>query len=318
MTTDPPLHRKLRGLVNNVFTPRMVAGLESRIRQIVREELDRIVPSQPFEFVESLAVPLPMYVIAEMLGVPASDRPLFSRLTMALTVLNRGEDGFSPELMMQFLSARQELFDYFEEKLSEREQSPKDDLMSGLLVAELDGERLSRENQLMMCILLLAAGNETTRNLISGSVIALAEHPDQRQKLVKEPALLESAVDELLRWVTPLNVFCRTATEDTQIRDQPIKAGDYVALLYMAANRDEDVWDAPDVFDVTRRVDPAHLAFGWGEHRCLGASLARLEARVFFEEFLSRCPEFELTGPPVRSPSVLTQTIDSVPIVVAA
>ena len=263
LNTDPPLHRKLRNLVGKAFTPRVVSGLEPRIREIVRAELDEVPAQESFDFVEALAVPVPMYVIAELLGIPRSDRPLFRHFTSQMASV-QVVDQMSEADVAQFMTSMQEMNQYFEEKLIEREASLTDDLMSGLLTAEVDGERLSRASQVAMCVLLLAGGNETTRNLISGTVIALAEHPDQFAVLGADLGLLETAVDEFLRWITPIKTMGRVATADTQIRGQHINAGDCVLMLFQSANRDEEVWENPEVFDVRRQRPPrtSHLRLG--------------------------------------------------------
>ena len=181
--------------------------------------------------------------------------------------------------------------------------------MSGLAHTEVDGGRLSEANQIMMCSTLLAAGNETTRNLLSGAAYALGSHPTQRQILIENPLLIAGAVDEFLRWVSPVISFARTAKADTTLRGHRIEVGDYVFMIYAAANRDEDVWAAANEFDVTRKPDPMHVAFGWGEHLCLGQNLARLEVKAFFEAFLAYCPTYSIVGDPIRMPSSLINNI---------
>jgi cytochrome P450 len=208
-----------------------------------------------------------------------------------------------------------ELFAYFHAKLGERRGRPHDDLLSALAAAEVDGERLADEELLMFCMTLLVAGNETTRNLISGGARALMEFPDQRRALVENPDRLPGAVEEMLRWVTPIRSFARTATRDTEIRGQRIAAGEYVLLLYTSGNRDEEVFGpTADVFDVGRPAESMHVVFGFGEHFCLGASLARLEARVLFEELLARFPDFSLAGEIVPLRSTLMNGLVRMPV----
>ena len=296
---DPPQHNRYRKLVSRAFTPGMVAGLEGRIRAIARESLDAIRSGETHDFVEAVAVPLPMLVIADMLGVAAEDRETFKRWSDA--IIAAADTGTSPESMEHV----GELFAYFHGKLGERrerpQKQPQSDLLSALALAEIDGDRLADEELLMFCMTLLVAGNETTRNLISGGAKALMEFPDERRALVEHPDRLPGAVEEMLRWVTPIRSFARTATRDTEIRGQRIAAGDYVLLLYVSGNRDEEVFGpTADVFDVGRPADTMHVAFGFGEHFCLGASLARLEARVLFEELFGRYPEIAPAGPIAR------------------
>ena len=305
---DPPVHVRYRRLVSKAFTPRMVAALEPRIRALACESLDPIVAGEPVDFVENVAVPLPMLVIAEMLGIPARDRDRFRIWSDG--IIAAADAGTAASLAIM-----QELFGYFFEVLAQRRQARADDLISALAFAEVDGEKLADDEILMFCMTLLVAGNETTRNLISGAARALMRFPDQHRRLLDDPALLPNAVDEMLRFVTPIKTFARTATQDTTIRGQRIAAGDYVVLLYTSANRDEEVW-GPDAdrFDVGRTPDPGHLAFGIGQHSCLGANLARLETRILFEELFRRFPDFELAGDVVPLRSTLMNGVVQMPV----
>jgi cytochrome P450 len=306
---DPPQHNRYRKLVSRAFTPGMVAGLEGRIRAIARESLDAIRTGETHDLVETVAVPLPMLVIADMLGVAAEDRETFKRWSDA--TIAAADTGQTPEAMEQV----GELFAYFYGKLGERRERPQQDLLSALAAAEIDGDRLADEELLLFCMTLLVAGNETTRNLIAGGAKALMEFPDQRRALVGHPDRLPGAVEEMLRWVTPIRSFARTATRDTEIRGQRIAAGDYVLLLYASGNRDEEVFGpTADVFDIGRPADVQHAAFGFGEHFCLGASLARLEARVLFEELLDRFPDFSLAGEIVPLRSTLMNGLVHMPV----
>jgi cytochrome P450 len=306
---DAPAHVRYRRLVSKAFTPRMVQALEPRIRVLARQSLDALAPDRPIDFIEHVAVPLPLLVIAEMLGVPAEDRPRFK--LWSDTIIAGPDAGVETTM-----ATVQELFGYFLQVLETRRHDPRDDLVSALALAEVDGERLRDDELLMFCMTLLVAGNETTRNLIAGGARALIDFPDQRRRLAAAPALLPRAVDEMLRWVTPVMAFARTATADTVIRGQPIAAGDYVVLLYASANRDEEVWGpTAEHFDVARAPEPGHLAFGIGPHACLGANLAELEARVLFEELLARFPDFEAAGTPVQLRSTVMNGIVSMPVV---
>jgi cytochrome P450 len=307
---DPPRHVQYRKLVNKAFTVRRVALLEDRIREMTVELLDSIDPHAETDLVEAIAAPLPLLVIAELLGVPGEDRAKFKRwsdaVAEAATVL-------TDENMMIAV----ELFVYFNEALDARIENPTDDLLSALVEAEIDGEHLPRQEQLGFCMSLLVAGNETTRALISGGLWELAKHDEQRAALIADPSLIPTAVEEMLRWVTPILAMARTATRDTEVTGCPVKEGDFVVLHYMAANRDTEVFGADaDRFDTTRTPNP-HVAFGVGEHFCLGAGLARLEAKVLLEELLARFPDFRFTGEPERPPSTLLRQVTSLPIVFA-
>lgn len=309
---DPPAHVRYRRLVSKAFTPRMVKQLEPDIRALARESLDAVPRGVPVDFVEHVAVPLPMLVIAQMLGVPKEDLAQFKRWSD--TIVAGADIG-----VVATMSTVQELFGYFLRELEARRVAPRDDLISALALAEVDGERLADDEVLMFCMTLLVAGNETTRNLIAGGARALAQFPDQRRKLLENHTLFAGAVEEMLRWVTPVKTFARTATQDTAVRGQRIAAGDYLVLLYASANRDEEVWGpTANRFDVTRSPEPGHLSFGIGPHSCLGANLALLEARVLFEELLARFPDFELAGEIEPLRSTIMNGIVRMPVVFAA
>jgi cytochrome P450 len=307
---DPPRHNAHRKLVIRAFTPRATAQMETMARQIARECLEAIEPGSVSDLVESLAVPVPMYVIAEMLGVPRSDRPRFKRWSDAMIEAGGGQVGPHTEAMLA------ELFAYFAAVLAERRRAPKDDLVSTLAGAEIDGARLTDPEILIFCATLLAAGNETTRNLISGGSLQLMRHPGELRRILDDPALLPNAIEEMLRVWTPVHSFIRTATRDTELRGKRIAEGDVLLLLYASANRDEEVWgDDADRFDVRRdHRRLRHLSFGFGEHLCLGAPLARLEARVVFEELLRRHPRLDLAGEPVLLRSRLMHGVERLPV----
>jgi cytochrome P450 len=307
---DPPQHNLHRKLVIRAFTPHATAELETMVRAIARECVSAIEPGSTGDLVESLAVPVPMYVIAEMLGVPRADRPQFKRWSDAMIQAGGGQR--TPETD----ACVGEMLGYFAAVLAERRRAPKDDLVSTLARAEIEGEQLSDASILMFCITLLAAGNETTRNLISGGSLLLMRNPDERQRVLADPALLPNAIEEMLRWWTPVRSFTRRATRDTALRGKTIREGQSVLLLYASANRDEEVWgEDAERFDVGRDHKTArHLAFGFGEHLCLGAPLARLEARVVFEELLARFPRFELAGEPQMLFSRLMHGVEHLPV----
>ena len=307
---DPPQHNRHRKLVIQAFTPAAAAKLEPAVRRIARECLDAIEPRSVIDLVEALAVPVPMYTIADLLGVPREDRADFKRWSDAMIAAGGGYRSADTD------AALLEMFGYFARVLEARRREPRDDLVSTLAFGEIEGDRLRDPEILMFCITLLAAGNETTRNLISGGALLLGRHPDERQKLIRNPDLLPGAIEEMLRWWTPVQSFTRTATADTEIRGRQVREGDKMLLLYASANRDEEVWgDDSDRFDVSRdHTRRRHLAFGFGEHLCLGAPLARLETRVVMEELLGRFPDFELAGPPVMLHSRLMHGVEGLPV----
>jgi cytochrome P450 len=308
---DPPEHAVFRKLVNRQFTPRALSGLEESIRKSASTLLDAADPGAEIDFVAELAAPFPLTVIAELLGIDEADREDFRRWSDAAIE----SPDLPPEETMASLG---ELSGFIIEHIRTKRARPSSDLVSLLVGSEVDGEPLSREELFMFLLTLLVAGNETTRTLLSGSAVVLSEHPDQRADLVADPTLLPGAMEECLRWVTPVHAFCRTATEDAVIAGIQIRAGDYLCMLYASANRDERVFGSDAArFDVRRETVPVHLAFGFGEHVCLGASLARLEARVFYEELLARFPDYAVTGPAARVLSTTVAGIRTLPVVLA-
>jgi cytochrome P450 len=306
---DPPRHQQLRNLVARGFHPRQVNALEPRVRALADRLLDRIEPGQEVDWVEAMAVHLPIQVIADMLGIPHSDIEQFRVWSDAL--IEVASDPTSPKV-----EVAAELFTYFDAVIAQRRDGERGtDTISVLVDAEVDGETLSHHELLGFCMTLLVAGNETTRNLISGGALALADHPGAWDQLRSDRTLIPTAVEELLRWVTPIMTFARTATRDTEVGGQPIREGDYLLMLYASANRDEAVFGptAGEV-DITRRPNP-HLAFGFGEHFCLGAGLARLEARVLLEQATARFGSVERAGAVQRMPSTLVNGIEHLPLV---
>ncbi|MEW6273126.1 MAG: cytochrome P450 [Thermodesulfobacteriota bacterium] len=304
---DPPEHAKYRKLVQPAFSPGRLRALEVWIRRTTRELLDAVAGRSSVEFVAAFAAELPLLVIAEMLGVPGSDRAQFKRWSDA--AIAAGTDP-TPENMAQ--SA--ELFQYFGAVLAERRVRPADDVLSTLVQCEIDGERLSEFDLLSFCLTLLVAGNETTRNLLSHGMHALATHPDELALLREDRTLLPRAVEEMLRWGSPILAFMRTATRDAEVRGTRIRAGDRLFLIYAAANRDEGVFgDDAESFRVTRDAS-RHVAFGFGEHFCLGAALARMEGRIAFEEILERWGRFEMAGEVERVPSMIVRGVERLPV----
>lgn len=309
--TDPPRHRQLRNLINAGFTRRQVTLLEPKIRNLVKGIVDGIDSTREYEFAEEIAAPLPTRMIAEMLGAPPEDWEQFRTWSDAAV------GTADPDIEMDSLQALAELYNYFTKLIADRrsgEAGGQEDLLSILAAAEVDGERLSDEDLLNFSFLLLVAGNETTRNLLALGTKALIEHPDQFALLRRDTSLLPDAVEEMLRYTSPVTHMARRATEDIEIRGQQIAAGDVVVMLYGSANRDEEIFGATsETFDITRRPNP-HIAFGAGEHACLGAQLARLEARAMFEVLLGAYPTIELTGDVTRLRATMVPGVKRMPV----
>jgi cholest-4-en-3-one 26-monooxygenase len=290
---DDPEHKRRRNLVNRGFTKRRVDDHEPKIRRIVNDLIDRVAPRGQCDFVREVAAPLPMVVIGDMLGVEPEDRDQLLQWSEDLLLAVGVDD---PALRERQMLAGLAYFDYARRVIGKRKANPTDDLMSVLCHAEIDGEKLGDEEILQDSLLILVGGDETTRHVISEGTEALIRHPDQRQKLLDVPSKIPTAVEEMLRWVSPIKNMNRTLTRDVELRGQKLREGDRVLLLYQAANRDERVFEAADRFRVERQPNE-HVAFGgFGTHFCLGASLARLELRVMFEELLRRLPDLELAS----------------------
>ena len=317
-----PRHTALRRLINRGFTPRMVKVLERAFTEITTEAIDAVAARGECDFVEAIAVPLPLKLIAAMIGIERGDFEQFHRWSDHMIA---GDGAATPEIMARAARAFMEYSTYVTRIIEDRRREPRDDLVSILTGAKDQGllgtfagkdhpagtseEHLSLANDelVMMLVILLVAGNETTRNAISGGMQLLIEHPEQRRKLVEDPSLIPSAVEEMVRLVSPVHSFSRTATRDTELRGRTIRAGEQVLLLYPSANRDAEVYDEPDAFRVER--NPQHLGFGVGSHFCLGANLARMEMRVAFEHVLRRLPDMEYAaGGPVVVPSALVRS----------
>lgn len=280
INTDPPRHRQLRNLVTQAFTPRAVEGLRPRITEIVEQLIDKVVEAGEMDVVEDFAVPLPVIVIAELLGIPIEDRALFKHWSDA--IVTGGGSELSPSRAMS------EMATYFTRLAAERSQEPRPDLISALLAARIDGESLTHGELLSFCTLLLIAGNETTTNLIGNAIICLDEHPDMAAGLAADgPRLLDSAIEEVLRYRSPVQSMFRVTRSEVEIGGHAIPAGQPVLAWIGSANRDPLRFPDPDRFDI-RRSPNRHLAFGHGIHFCLGAPLARLESRIALEALLRR------------------------------
>jgi cholest-4-en-3-one 26-monooxygenase len=311
---DPPRHTKLRLLVNKGFTPRHINGLHDNIRAVARKIVDDIADRGECDFVVDVAAELPLQVIAEMMGVPQEDRHKVFDWSNRMIGSDDPEYALSQEEVMEAFT---EMFMYANELAAEKRKNPGDDIISVLLQAEVEGEQLTDLEFDLFFELLAVAGNETTRNLISHGMLALMENPDQRSKLLADQSLLPSAVDEMLRYASPVMYMRRTAQSDVELRGERIRKGDKVALWYIAANHDDEVFDEPHRFDITRSPND-YLAFGGGgPHFCLGSHLAKLEINVMFEELLSRIPEMELAGPVQRLRSNFINGIKHMPVAFA-
>jgi cytochrome P450 len=310
---DPPRHTHFRKLINQGFTPRNIKRLEGRIRSIARTIVDDVVEKGSFDAVPDISAELSLQVIAELIGVPQEDRQKLFHWSNAIGSLGIEDPDYAPTPEM-LGEAAAEMFGYCAALVARRRaEEPRDDILSALLAAEVDGERLNT-NQLNEFFLLLAiAGNETTRNTLSHGILALSDHPEQRALVATDPTTIPLATAELLRWSTPVLHFRRTVMVDCQIAGQSVPAGDWVGLHYLSANRDEAVFSDPERFDVTRQ-DAGHVAFGGGgTHFCLGAQLAKLELRIMLEELYPRIPQLTVTAPPSRLRSSFFHGIKSLP-----
>ena len=303
---DPPRHHELRNLLWRAFTPKRVAAMEPRVRELARGLIDSFLEQGRCDLLHEFASQLPSLVIGELIGsIPAERRTAFLEWTEALITANPAREWETNPFA--------EIYQEFGKLLDERREVRRDDLMSALIDAELDGQRLSQEELLGFCFLLVVGGNDTTTNLIANGAVLLAQHPDQRAELARNPALIPQAVEETLRFDAPTQALPRIATRDVQLYDCTIRKGEEVSLVWGSANHDERQFPDPDRFDIHRR-DIRHLAFGTGVHFCMGSHLARLEGRVAFEELLARMPEYELESEPAWQASAWARAYAAVPI----
>jgi len=308
---DPPQHTKFRRLVSAGFTPKMVAQLEPHVRERTRRIIDAVATRGSCDFVTDVAALLPLGVICDLIGVPEEDHERIFNWSNRLIGFEDPEYHTSAE---DGQIAATEMFVYAHALATQRKAQPAVDLVSILMSSEVDGEVLSEAEFDGFFILLSVAGNETTRNLISGAMLALIEHPEQRARLLADPGLLPVATEEFLRWVSPVIYFRRTLQRDVVVGGRQMREGDKVAMYYPSANRDEAIFEGADRLDVGRSPNP-HMAFGGGgPHFCMGASLARLEIRVMFEELLRRLPDMELDGPVQRLRSNFINGIKHMPV----
>ncbi|HEU5301635.1 MAG TPA: cytochrome P450 [Acidimicrobiia bacterium] len=308
---DPPRHGEYRRLLNREFTPRAVGKMEDRVRERTRSLLDAIPRGEIVDAVDVLAAPLPVMVIADVLGVPETERSEFRRWSDATILASDGRSALPPDAMQSVM----ELHAFLQTHAERQRADPGDDVVSLLVRSEIEGAPLSAGELVTFNLSLLVAGNETTRHLISGALLALAEHPDQRARLAAEPDAIPGAIEECLRWVTPIQQFGRTVVEDTTVGGVDVRADEFLLMLYASGNRDEAAFGpTADTFDAFRPATTPNLAFGFGEHLCLGAALARLEGRVLLEELLDRAPDYQITGPGRLARSSLVRGHEHLPI----
>lgn len=314
LLSDPPAHTRLRGLVNKAFTPHMVDGLRRDIEGIVARLLDQVEAAGTMELIRDLAFPLPVTVIAHMLGVPAADHDRFKRWSQAVAFLGEPIELATPEIVERANQAMMEFVDYFRALVAEKRRVPEDDLLSALIAAEEHGDRLTLDELLANAILLLFAGHETTVNLLGNGVLSLLRHPDQLALLRENPDLIRNAVEECLRYESPVQTTTRLVPEDVLYEGQALLKGHMVLLVLGAANRDPEQFPDPDRLDITR-ADNRHLAFGAGGHYCVGAPLSRLEAQIAIPMLLRRLPRLQLgPEPPQWRQSIAWRGLRTLPL----
>jgi cytochrome P450 len=304
---DPPEHRDYRAVAAPFFKPGAVRSLEARIREIARALLARQPGGEEFDFATEVAATHPLKVICSVLGAVEDDEPLVLRIANTVFGL---ED---PDYASQFSALALEMMEYYRRLKVDRLARPTDDLYSALVNAEVAGTPIGDVELVGYFLILTSAGHDTTRNAIAGGMLALLEHPDQMELLRQRPELCASAADEIIRWTSPVIQFCRTAVVDVELAGRSVAAGESLALFYPSGNRDEDVFDEPFAFRVDRDPNP-HLAFGFGEHYCLGAHLARLEIQVLLEEIVAAGGAVELAGPPERTAASFVGGVKHLPI----
>ncbi len=311
LNMDPPKHHRYRRLVNRGFTPRVIRTLEQTIEERSRMIVDQLESNSDIDFVADVAVQMPAQVICDMLGVPPEDQQMVVDWTNTMVGFddpywqNTAEDGMNAAVAM---------FGYCFELAQQRRAEPRDDIASVLVEAEVDGERLTDEELVMFFVTLAVAGNETTRNLITHSVMALDRFPEVAAELRADPSLWPTAVEEMLRWGSSIHNFRRTAMVDTRIGDVDIAAGDKVVIYYMAGNFDPAVFADPHTFDIRRSANEHQTFGGGGEHYCLGANLAKVEIRAMLREFVDRVDSFQITGDPIRMRSDFINGINKLPM----
>ena len=308
---DPPAHTRYRKLVNRGFTPRMIGMLEDHIRDMTGRIIEAAIDKEECDFVVDMASELPLQVIAEMMGVPLEDRHKIFEWSNNMIGSEDPEYAVSIETTQD---AQIQMFMYAQQLAEKKREKPADDILTKLLSADVDGDALSEMDFNVFFLLLAVAGNETTRNAITHGLNAFLENPDQFQRLRQHPELIETTVDEIVRWASPVMYFRRNVTHDVEYKGHQLKEGDKVGIWYVSANRDEDVFDDPFRFDIGRQPNP-HIGFGGGgPHHCLGANLARMEIRLFFDELAKRVASMDAIGKPERLRSMFIGGIKHLPV----
>ncbi len=317
ISMDDPEHQRRRSLVNRGFTPKRVNSHEPMLRDLCRTIINKVAEKGSCDFVWEIAAPLPLLVIAELLGYDDSWHDDLLRWSEELMIPS--EPDLTPEMIQQRIETGSRTIMEFREAqlgiIADRRKNPRDDVITTLCEAEIDGERLDDESIVQETLLILIGGDETTRHVISAGMLALLEHPDQLAALRHGDADMAAAVEEMIRWASPVQNMGRTATQDVVIRDQKIQEGQQLILFYPSANRDDDVFADGQAFDIRRQPNP-HVAFGFGTHFCLGAALARLECRLMFTELLRRLPDLELAtdDPLPRRASNFISGLEAMPV----
>ena len=311
LNMDPPQHTRQRAFVNRGFTPRMIGRLEKHIAEICHGLLDEVQDSGTADFVTEIAAPLPLWVICELVGAPVEDRDRIFELSNVLIGSADPEFQIGPQAQQ---NAAAEIYAYGAALAARRRAEPADDIVTRLLQPNDEGEALTSDEFDLFFLLLTVAGNETTRNAAAGGMLALFEHPEQWQRLLEDPGLIPTAAEEIVRWVSPVNMFRRTATQDTELGGKQIAAGDKIVVFYSSANRDESVFALPDQFDVARDPNP-HVGFGGGgPHFCLGRHLAAMELRILLQALTERMPDIRLDSEPSRLRSNFINGIKHMPV----
>lgn len=309
--TDPPDHTRMRTLVNKAFTPRTVSKLREHIAELVGQLLDPLDGSGEIDLIDDFAYPLPALVICELMGVPSSDHDLFKGWSGEIAPIL--DPATPPDVMEKAVSTLGQFAFYFMELIGERQREPADDLLSALIAAKEDEDRLKPEELMGLCVLIFIAGHETTQNLIGNGTLALLKNPGQLERLRQEPSLVRDAVEELLRYDSPVQLTARSALEDVEISGEKILKGEEVVVLLGAGNRDPQIFDNPDTLDVSRSKTSV-LSFGAGAHFCLGAGLARLEGEIAFPALLKRFPKLELVREPKFRPTLTLRGLESLQV----
>jgi cytochrome P450 len=313
ITTDPPRHSRIRQIINRRFTPRALAPYEPHVRKIAGEIIDDVIERGECDFVVDVAAKLPTAVICEMMGISREHYDLMFTLANMSIGFDDPEYQQGKSAMETGQYAQAQVFMFFSKLIEERRKHPGDDLVSALVQGEAEGTRLTDLEILFNCFLLIVAGQETTRNATSGGMLALVDNPDQRRRFTSDPSVMPTAIEEFLRYSSPVTHILRTAKVETELHGNRVKPGDRVVIWNASANRDESVFKNPDAFDITRSPND-HLAFGHGEHFCLGANLARMELRVILESIARRIPDMELAGPVERLRSNFVAGVKHMPV----